>query len=186
MFSQASFILSTIGPMTTRPLLIHVTMQSVRILLECFLVLSKYGFDNTFQTLDTNNVRSWQFYSSDRVSSTGYVYPDGEAPEKQHSGVHKFHLLTSYIIGSNVFLEIPRMVFTLCCYIMTTCYNSDALDILKIHSHLKFIRQVKMGTQLIIKLFSLLKRSSNSKCECAHLVQYNVKGWLICSFRSFS
>ena len=90
MFSQASFILSTIGPMATRPLLIFVTVRSVRILLKCFLVLSKYEFDNTFQTLDTNDVRTWQFYPSDRVPSTGYVYPDGEAPEKQYSGVHKF------------------------------------------------------------------------------------------------
>ena len=50
---------------------------------------SKYDFDNTFQTLDTNDVRTWQFYPSDRVSSTGYEYPDGEAPEKQPPGVNK-------------------------------------------------------------------------------------------------
>ena len=38
MFSQASVILSTIGLMDTRSLLIHVTARPVRILLECFLV----------------------------------------------------------------------------------------------------------------------------------------------------
>ena len=89
MFSQASVILSTIGPMATRSLLILVTVRLVRILLECFLVLSKYEFNNTFQTLDTNDVRTWQFYPSDRVPSTGYVYPDGEAPEKQPPSMNK-------------------------------------------------------------------------------------------------
>ena len=38
MFLQASVILSTIGLMATRSLLILVTARSVRILLECFLV----------------------------------------------------------------------------------------------------------------------------------------------------
>ena len=38
MFSQVSVILSTIGLMDTRSLLILVTARSVRILLECFLV----------------------------------------------------------------------------------------------------------------------------------------------------
>ena len=38
MFSQASVILSAIGLMTTRSLLVLVTACSVRILLECFLV----------------------------------------------------------------------------------------------------------------------------------------------------
>ena len=38
MFSQPSVILSTIGLMDTRSLLILVTARSVRILLECFLV----------------------------------------------------------------------------------------------------------------------------------------------------
>ena len=41
MFSQASVILSTIGLMATRSLLILVTARSVRILLECFLVLNR-------------------------------------------------------------------------------------------------------------------------------------------------
>ena len=39
MFSQVSVILSTIGLMPTRSLLVLVTVRSIRILLECFLVL---------------------------------------------------------------------------------------------------------------------------------------------------
>ena len=54
---------------------------------------SKYDFGNTFQTLDTNDVRTWQFYPSDSVPSTGYVYPDGEAQEKQPPGVNKVQYL---------------------------------------------------------------------------------------------
>ena len=42
MFSEASVILSTIGLMATRSLLILVTAQSIRILLECFLVTTLF------------------------------------------------------------------------------------------------------------------------------------------------
>ena len=44
MFSQACVILFTIGLMTTRSLLILVMVWSVRILLECFLVLMCFHF----------------------------------------------------------------------------------------------------------------------------------------------
>ena len=44
MFSRASVILSTIGLMATRLLIILVTERSVRILLECFLVGDKFAY----------------------------------------------------------------------------------------------------------------------------------------------
>ena len=48
MISQASVILSTIGLMATRSLLIFVTAWSVRILQECFLVFNCLYFLDTF------------------------------------------------------------------------------------------------------------------------------------------
>ena len=45
MFSHTSVILSTIGLMAIRSLLILVTARSVRILLECFLVMNKTNED---------------------------------------------------------------------------------------------------------------------------------------------
>ena len=47
-FSQASVILSTIGRMATRSLLILVTLRSVRILLECFLWIFLFWKNNIF------------------------------------------------------------------------------------------------------------------------------------------
>ena len=47
MFSQARGILYTIGLMATGSLLILVTVRSVRILLECFLVAKVYAKHQT-------------------------------------------------------------------------------------------------------------------------------------------
>ena len=52
MFSQASVILSTIGLMDTRSLLILVTARSVCILLECFLVMKFKHFNQSDITND--------------------------------------------------------------------------------------------------------------------------------------
>ena len=63
MFSQVSVILSTIGLMATRSLIILVTVRSVRILLECYLVLEAFFI----RKVSSNAVKYFILYIAGRI-----------------------------------------------------------------------------------------------------------------------
>ena len=71
MFSQVSVILSTIGLMATRALLVLFTAQSVHILLECFLVTT------CKQSLGQGNMFTGVCLSTGGAWSRGCLLPGG-------------------------------------------------------------------------------------------------------------